>query len=183
MSCGIHPASCPLNMASFFLRVEAARHDTTHLPPPSAKNLTDMEDRFSFWAVVPSAVPWLELFTILADHWQASLFRSCSNDLVIFCDTHLRIFRRISTVKPTRCNIFSNLFYFGIPLYMFWMVFPFIRSSWLYIQQQVYVKQILLSACAVLNSWWWTERLSKICRVVFQNKINLRTWCVLLVLL
>jgi hypothetical protein len=47
-------------------------------------------------------------------------------------------------VKPTRCTSFSNLFYFGITLYMFWMVVQYIiRSSRLYIQQQVYVKQIL----------------------------------------
>ena len=25
-----------------------------------------------------------------------------------------------------------------------------------------------------LRLWWWTERLSKTCRVLFQNKINLR---------
>jgi len=49
-----------------------------------------------------------------------------------------------SIEKPTRCTSFSNLFYFRITLYMFWMVFQsIIRSSVLYIQQQVYVKQIL----------------------------------------
>ena len=38
--------------------------------------------------------------------------------------------------------------YFGMALYMFRTVFPsIIRSSRLYIQQQAYVKQILLSAC------------------------------------
>jgi hypothetical protein len=42
--------------------------------------------------------------------------------------------------------------YFGIPLYMFWAVFPsIIRSSGLYIQQQVYVKQVLLSACYLFD--------------------------------
>jgi hypothetical protein len=50
-----------------------------------------------------------------------------------------------SIVKPTRCTSFSDLFFLGgITLYMFWMVFQsIIRSSILYIQQQVYVKQIL----------------------------------------
>ena len=53
-----------------------------------------------------------------------------------------------SIVKPTRCTSFSNLFYFGITLYMFRTVFPsIIRSSRLYIQQKVYVVQILLPAC------------------------------------
>ena len=54
----------------------------------------------------------------------------------------------ISTVKPTRCTKFSNLFYFGIKLYIFQTVFPsIIRSSRPYIQQRVCVKQILLPAC------------------------------------
>ena len=53
-----------------------------------------------------------------------------------------------SIVKPTRCTNVSNLFCFGITLYMFRMVFlSVIRSSQVYIQQQAYVKQILLSAC------------------------------------
>jgi len=53
-----------------------------------------------------------------------------------------------STVKPTRCTNVSNLFYFEMTLYMFRTVFPpIISSSRLYIQQQAFVKQILLSAC------------------------------------
>ena len=68
-------------------------------------------------------------------------------------------------------------------------VFPsIIRSSKLRIHQQVYVKQLLLPAaskqvvvyvwhipdavCTVLNSWWWMERLSETCRVLFQNKFE-----------
>jgi len=51
----------------------------------------------------------------------------------------------ISIAKPTRCTNVSNLFYFGMILYMFQTVFPsIIRSSRLYIQQQAFVKQILL---------------------------------------
>jgi len=43
---------------------------------------------------------------------------------------------------------FLNFFYFRITIYMFRTVFPsIIRSSKLYIQQQVYVIQILLPAC------------------------------------
>jgi len=53
----------------------------------------------------------------------------------------------ISTVKPTRCTNVSNLFHFGMTLYMFRTVFPpIIRISRRYVQQQAYVKQILLSA-------------------------------------
>jgi len=54
----------------------------------------------------------------------------------------------ISIVKPTRYTNVSNLFYFGMTLYMFRTVFPsIIRSSRQYIQQQAYVQQMLLSAC------------------------------------
>jgi hypothetical protein len=54
----------------------------------------------------------------------------------------------ISIVKPTRHTIFSNLFYFLVALYMFRTVFPsIIRSLRLYVQQQIYVKQILLFPC------------------------------------
>jgi len=53
----------------------------------------------------------------------------------------------IYVVKPTRCANISNLFYFGMTLYVFRTVYSsIIRSSRLYIQQQAYVKQILLSA-------------------------------------
>jgi len=45
----------------------------------------------------------------------------------------------ISIVKPTRCTNVSNLFYFGMTLYMFRTVFPsIIRSSRLYIQQYLF---------------------------------------------
>jgi len=54
----------------------------------------------------------------------------------------------ISIVKPSRCTSVSNLFYFGMTLYMFRTVFSsIIRSSRLYIQQQAFVRQILLCAC------------------------------------
>jgi len=52
----------------------------------------------------------------------------------------------ISIVKPTRCTSVSNLFHFGMTLYMFRTVFPpIIRSSKLYIlqpnrQQYLFVK-------------------------------------------
>ena len=100
---------------------------------------------------------------------------------------------KIPMTPSGRWTSVPNLFYFGTTLYMFRTVFPsIIRSSRLYIQQQAYVKQILLSVskqtsvsvwhmpvavCTVLNSWWWTERASETCSVSFQNKINLIHWC------
>jgi len=69
-------------------------------------------------------------------------------------DVHRAVHRNIiAIVKPTRCTNVSNLFYFGMTLYMFRTVFPsIIRSSRLYTQQQAFVKQILLSACYLLAS-------------------------------
>ena len=40
-----------------------------------------------------------------------------------------------------------------------------------------------VAVSTVMNSWWWTVRPSETCRVLFQNKINLRQWCIWLVLL
>jgi len=76
-------------------------------------------------------------------------------------------FKSFSMEKPTRCTNVSNYFIsFGMTLYMFRTVFPsIIRSSRLYIQQQPYVKQILLSAstqpylfdiCLLLYVQSWT---------------------------
>jgi len=72
----------------------------------------------------------------------------CESTLNIF-DVHRAAHHNIiSITKPTRCTNVSNLFYFGMTLYMFRTVFPsIISSSRLYIQQQAYVKQLLLSAC------------------------------------
>jgi hypothetical protein len=56
-------------------------------------------------------------------------------------------------VKPTRSTNVSNSFYFGMTLYMFRTVFPsIIMSSRLYIQQQAFVKQTLLSVYCSLAS-------------------------------
>ena len=100
-------------------------------------------------------------------------------------------------VKPTRCTNVSNIFYFGLKLYMFRTVFrSIISSSRLYIQlsnrycwllannqSAVSVWHTPVAVCTVLNCWWWTERPSETCRVSIQNKINLIHWCIWLVLL
>jgi len=63
-------------------------------------------------------------------------------------DIHWVVYRNIiSIVKRNICTSVSNLFHFGITIYMFRTVFPsIIRSSRQCIQQQAFVKQILLSA-------------------------------------
>jgi hypothetical protein len=80
--------------------------------------------------------------------------------------------------KTNQMHNISNLFYFGT-LYMFWMVSPSIRSLRLYIQNHTIQVLWLLASipdavCTVSDSWRWTERLSETCRVLFQNKPNLR---------
>jgi len=61
--------------------------------------------------------------------------------MFVIIDIHGAVHRNIiPIVKPTICTNVSNVFYFGMTLYMFRTVFPsIIRSSTLYIQQQVSV--------------------------------------------
>ena len=64
-------------------------------------------------------------------------------------DIHRAVHRNIiPIVKQTRCTNVSNLFYFRMTPYMFWGSLSVHHQELrLYIQQQVFVKQILLSAC------------------------------------
>jgi hypothetical protein len=67
---------------------------------------------------------------------------------------------------------------------MFWTVpLSVIRSFSLYTQQwytsyqfadslQDVSKTVCIVVCTVKNSWWWTEELSKTCRVSVQNKFE-----------
>ena len=67
---------------------------------------------------------------------------------MLLCNSMNLPLNLISKVKPMKCTSFSNLFYFGTALYMLRTAFPsIIRSLRLYIQHQVYVEQILLTAC------------------------------------
>jgi hypothetical protein len=100
--------------------------------------------------------------------------------------------------KTNQIHNISNLFYIGTTLYIFRTIPPsIIRSLRLYIQHQVYVIQVLWlfasgkemenvvpaateplwhipdAVCTALDSWWWTERPSETCTMLFQNKINL----------
>jgi hypothetical protein len=68
--------------------------------------------------------------------------------------------------KTNHMHNISNVFYFGRTLYMFGMVsMSIIRNLRLHTASGI---------CTVLDSWLWTERPSATCRVLFQNKINLR---------
>ena len=79
-----------------------------------------------------------QTFLLLSHCWRKNLKFGCLFPPagLSFCarKSNLRLFP-ISIVKPTRCTNVSNLFYFGMTLYMFPTVFlSIIRSSRLYIQ-------------------------------------------------
>ena len=86
-------------------------------------------------------------------HWK--LFQSAFLLFAIICCaqhfTFGNLYKRYCTYfysKTNQMHNISNLLYFGTTLYMYRTVFPFIiRSLRLYIQHQVHVKQILLTAC------------------------------------
>ena len=68
--------------------------------------------------------------------------------------------------KTNQMHSISNLFYFGTTLCMFRTVSPSImRSLRLYIQHQLYVIRVM---------WLMMDGETETCRVLFQNKINLR---------
>ena len=93
-----------------------------------------------------------QMFLLLSHCWRRNLkfvclFPPAGVPFWVKKKSSLRLFP-ISIVKPTKCTNVSNLFYFGMTLYMFRTVFPsIIRSSRLCIQEQAFVEQIPLSAC------------------------------------
>ena len=112
-------------------------NDHSHLilmDPCNVDYSVEIPTRFSF--IIEFIIPIILLSCIL---------------LVFLLSDHSNVpshYRNIYVVKPTRCTSFSNLFYFIVALYMFQTVFPsIIRSLRVYTQHQVYVKQILLTAC------------------------------------
>jgi hypothetical protein len=82
-----------------------------------------------------------------------SYFRRCTATKsggirYILFDVCRSVHRNYFYSKTNQMHNISNLFYFGTTLYMIRTVFPsIIRSLRPYIQQQVYVIQILLAAC------------------------------------
>jgi hypothetical protein len=89
--------------------------------------------------------------------------------------------------KTNQMHNISNLLYFGTTLYMFRMVSPSIIRSLKTVHTASYHTGCVaaceqsatqpvwyVAVCTVLDSWWWTERPSETCRVLFQNIINLK---------
>jgi hypothetical protein len=105
------------------------------------------------------------------------------------------------TIKPTRCTNFSNLFwnetlhvsdnssvhhhqFFTVHtarVYVYILSYRFVDSfragsGWnILILLESCLQTWMtytIAVCTVKNFWWWTEELSKICRVSFQNKFE-----------
>jgi len=75
----------------------------------------------------------------------------------------------------------SKFVYFCKTFYMFQTGFPsIIMSSKLHIQRQVFFRPIPDAVCAVLSSWWWTEKPSETCIESYRNKY-IEKRCILLV--
>jgi len=98
-------------------------------------------------------------------------------------DVQLRRFASIILIiKPTKCTNVSNLFwnetlhvsdsssvhhqeYFTVHTAMVYVIhIPLLCVQW----KMTYTTAV----CTVKNSRWWTEELSKTCRVLFQNKFE-----------
>ena len=95
---------------------------------------------------------YCRLSTTLQKPWVSLLSTSKKIELCSESLSHLQGFHltlpRISIVKLTRCTISQIYLIFGTALYMFRTVsLSIIRGLRLYIQHQVYVIQVLLSAC------------------------------------
>ena len=115
--------------------------------------------------------------------------------LVNYWDKYTEMHRQ----QNVKIDALISQIYFGIKLYMFQTVpLSNIRSLALYTQQwymsyrfadslragsgcniliplascQQTCMTYTIAVCTVLNSWWWTEDLSEICRVLFQNKFE-----------
>ena len=146
--------------------------------------------RFLGLVALPEASSFRNELFFVKYLWQWKMFD-------VHTAVHLNI---ISIVKPTRCTIVSNLFYFGMTFTCFGRSFRpssgvqdctysnrhmsnryccLLAPS----RQQYLFWHVPVAVCTVLNPWWWTERPSEACRASFQNKINLTHWCILLVLL
>ena len=93
-------------------------------------------------------------------------------------DVHRAVhFNFISIVKPTRCTNVSNLFYFGMTLYMLRMVFPsIIRNSRLYIQQYKFDTLVhpvgftieMIWTLYFVVSYWCCETCSSVSQMICQ---------------
>ena len=135
--------------------------------------------------------------------WSSVLFwLRCSNRLSASAENPKYEGTRLYFYSKTKqMHQFSQIYFnFVVLLYIFRTVFlSIIRNLRLYIQHQLYVKQVswLLASgnefhtvpaskqsaeslwhipdavCTVLDSWWWTERPSETYRVLLQIKINL----------
>jgi len=91
-----------------------------------------------------------QFYSRICQHHVANLIHSCTFMVVIiyFQCCICRLFLYYFCSKTNQMRQCIKFIYFGMTLYMFRTVFwSIIKSSGLYVQQQAFVKQILLSAC------------------------------------
>ena len=101
--------------------------------------------------------------------------------LLMFIDT-----KQCFYSKTNRMHNISNLFYFGTTLCVFLSIHHQ-ESKTLHTASGIChtgsvtaqgatepVWHMPVAVFTVIDSWWWTEKQSETCRVLFKNKINLR---------
>jgi len=116
-------------------------------PLRNLKNVSDVATVFLLLLLTILLRVFRLVFKLVISNTFSMLTSAYTQPKFLFCLTSFRYptlkFCEVAVlfyIKPTRCISFSNVFCFGITLYMFRTVFPsIIRSSRLYIQQQVYV--------------------------------------------
>jgi len=86
--------------------------------------------------------------------------------------THYTVLPSVSilVIKPTRCTNFSNLFW-NRNLHAS-DSFSVHHQETSTVRTEIGICHTGCAVCTVLDSWWWTEKLSETCRVLFQNKFE-----------
>jgi hypothetical protein len=89
---------------------------------------------------------------------------TASNIRTLFWHSEDRASCYILTIKTKRCTNFSILF---------WNITLQVSDRFSVYHQESSTVYTAIGIChTVLDSWWWTENLSEICRVLFQNKME-----------
>jgi hypothetical protein len=128
---------------------------------------------------------WCRRFGTPNIQLQFSMWHTTGKEMLIHynkIDVHVTVHRDKFLIINQLDAPISQI-YFGMKLYMLQTVpLSIIRSFSLYTQQWYMSYRFAdslqtcmtytIAVCTLKNSWWWTEELSEICRVSFQNKFE-----------